>query len=108
MIQEFFNTPLGLAVYGVLVATGADFFFGVVAARRDGTFSLDSVAAVLRKHIEGRVAPIFGMLFFGHFGNQPLLLAAGLAGASLYVAETVGSILNSWGPKKEIQPVPED
>ena len=97
MIEQFFSTELGLAVYGVLVATAADLLFGVIAALRDGSFQLDALAAVLRKHVLGRVAPIFGMLLFGHIGNQPLLLAAGLTGAALYVAETFGSIMDSFG-----------
>lgn len=116
MIQEFFATELGLAVYGVLIATAADLVFGVIAALRDGSFQLDALAAVLRKHVLGRVAPIFGMLLFGHVGNQPLLLAAGLTGAGLYVAETFGSILDSFQAPKgeavevtvESNPVPQD
>lgn len=108
MIQEFFNTQLGIVVYGMLVATVADVVMGVWAAVRDGTFSLDVVAAYLRKHVMGRVGPIFGLLFFGYVGNQPVLLAAGLVSGAAYATETFASILSSWGPNREIQPVPSD
>jgi hypothetical protein len=108
MIAQFFQTEAGLALYGVLILAFVDFGLGVAAAFRDDTFSLDALAAFLRKHIAGRVFPIALLLMAGHFGSQPALLALGLAGAAAYVLETIGSIRDSWGKTNRVQPVPED
>lgn len=107
-LQAFFESDSGKAVYAVLLITAVDWFTGVAAAIRDGTFQLDSVAAFLRKHIAGRVAPIVGFLVIGYFGDQQALTALGVAGAAAYLAETLGSIKDSWGPGRDTQAVPKD
>lgn len=116
-IHAFFASPSGTAAYGVLVVMALDLALGVLAALRDGTFALDEVAAFLRKHVAGRVLPIWAILFFGYIGNLEVLTVAGLAMAAAYVAETIGSIISSWGPPglktrlnlvQPIQPVPTD
>jgi hypothetical protein len=107
-LQAFFADPAGLAVQAMLVVAFTDFALGTFAAFRDGTFELDAVAAFLRKHIAGRVAPIALLVAVGYFAQQPLFSAAGLAGAGIYVAETVASIMSSWGPRRTEQPVPKD
>ena len=104
----FFASPSGLAIYGVLVVAIADFLLGVAAAFRDGTFTLDSVAAYLRKHIAGRVVPISILLGLGYVANQPALTALGAASAAIYVMETIGSIRDSWGGGEAKQAVPVD
>lgn len=111
--EAFFASEAGLAVYGLFVVALVDFAMGTLAAIRDKTFTLDAVAAWLRKHIAGRVMPLTVMLLFGWFGDQPLLYAGAAVGATTYVTETIGSIMSSWGPVKkgearEIQPVPID
>lgn len=114
---EFFNSLSGQTIYAMLGVALLDFLLGIAAAVRDGTFSLDEVAAVLRSHIVGRVFPIALMLVFGYLFNQDLILTAGYASAALYTAETAGSIIASWGPQGKtilgvtraaVQPVPQD
>lgn len=107
-LQAFFASPAGTAAYGVLVVAIVDFLLGVAASVRDHTFSLDEVAAVLRKHVAGRVFPIWLLLIFGYVGNIDALTAVGLAAAAAYLAETLGSIAASWGPNRETQPTPTD
>jgi hypothetical protein len=115
-IAAFFSAPAGQAALAVLIVAIVDLVLGVAAAFRDDTFQLDSVGAWLRKHIAGRVIPIWVLLFVGHFtagisfGDVPVLLGVGLAAAGLYVAETIGSIMSLWGPAKnrEVQAVPQD
>src|SRR5687767_13536805 len=107
-LTAFFASPAGIAVYSVLGIALLDFILGVFAAIRDKTFQLDAVAAWLRKHIAGRVMPIVVMLIFGYFGQQDIISAGAAAMAALYGAETLGSIMNSWGPNRAVQPVPTD
>ena len=113
VFEAFFASEAGLAVYGLFIVALVDFALGTMAAFRDKTFTLEAVGAWLRKHIAGRVMPLTIMLLFGYFGDQPLLYAGAAVGATTYVSETIGSILASWGPKRngeprELQPVPTD
>ena len=107
-IQAFLDSDAGKAVYATLVLAGADLALGIAAAFRDGTFRLDSLAAYLRKHIAGRVAPIGLLLGLGYFGHVDALTTIGFASAALYAAETVGSIRTSWGSGHAEQAVPND
>lgn len=113
-IKAFFDSTEGQAAAWVLVLPIVDFLLGLAAALRDGTFALDSIAAFLRKHIAGRVFPIWMLLFVGHYAawspiaGVNVISGLGLAAALAYIAETVGSIMASWGPKREVQPVPKD
>lgn len=107
-LEAFLSSPEGVAFYGVLILALADFVLGTFAAFRDGTFSLDAVAAFLRKHIAGRVAPIAFLLALGYYAGQPALSAIGAAGAAAYTLETIGSIRASWGSNRNEQPVPKD
>lgn len=123
-LDAFFSSQAGQLALWVLLLPAVDFALGTLAAIRDGTFELDRLAAFLRRHVAGRIVPIWILLFVGHFADQwlvpvvdvPALTAVGVGAAGLYVAETVGSILRSWGPqtgpavlqRDPIQPVPED
>ena len=108
-LAEFFASDAGKVVYAVVILAIADFLVGVAAAVRDGTFALDSVAAFLRKHVVGRVFPIVGLLALGYFGKQDALIAVGMAGGAVYLAETIGSIKDSAFPDEgQKQPVPVD
>lgn len=108
-LTAFFATPTGALVYGVLAATFADLVFGVWAAVQSKSFDLSELAAFARTHLVGRVLPIFGLLFFGWAGNQPLLTAAGLTTGAAYIAETFGSVLDSWkAAGVKTQPVPTE
>lgn len=127
-IQAFFATTTGQLAFWVPVISLADFLFGLAASVRDGTFQLDSIMAFLRKHIMGRVFPIWGLLLVGWIADDvvplpvdvPLLTGLGAAAAVAYIAETVGSIARAWGPlpapgtspgvltRDPVQPVPED
>jgi len=108
IIRAFLASPEGIAVYGVLVLALADFTLGTLAAFRDGSFAIDAVAAFLRKHIAGRVAPVAFLLSLGYFGGVPALSAVGVAAAAAYMLETLGSIRASWGPGRAVQPKPKD
>ena len=121
-LQEFLNSQAGLALVGMLGVAFADFLTGAFAALRDGTFALDALAAFLRKHIWGRVAPIGTLLVLGYYGGAgigQLFLAAAIAAAVAYSAETASSILGNLNPPKasevvevnvneEVNPIPED
>jgi hypothetical protein len=93
---EFLGSDAGLALKGLLIVSFLDFATGSFAALRDGTFALDALAAFVRKHILGRVAPIGTLLVVGYFGgdNGALFLAGAIAASAAYVAETAASI---WG-----------
>lgn len=107
MIRAFFDSQDALVLYACLVLAAADFTLGTLAAFRDSTFQLDSVAAYLRKHVAGRVAPITVLIGLGYFGNQPALTAIGMASAAAYTLETIGSIRTSWGGERDQQRVPK-
>ena len=121
-VNEFLNSQAGQLLVAMLVVAFVDFATGTFAALRDGTFALDAIAAFLRKHIAGRVAPIALLLTVGYFGSDSLgaLFSAGaLAAAAAYVAETAASV---WGninppapsvvveatPAANVNPVPTD
>ncbi len=102
-LQEFLDSPAGVALIAMVGAAFADFATGTFAALRDGTFSVDALAAFLRKHIWGRVAPIGTLLAIGYFGGDTigqLFLASGVASAVAYAAETASSVLGNLNPPK--------
>jgi hypothetical protein len=102
-LQTFLESPAGLALKAALAAAFLDFATGVFAALRDGTFALDAVAAFVRKHILGRVAPISAVLAAGYFSGDQTLIAAAVAMLVAYAAETVSSVLGNLNP-----PAPSD
>jgi hypothetical protein len=107
-IQEFLNSPAGTALIAMVGVAFADFLTGSFAALRDGTFQLDAIAAFLRKHIAGRVAPIGTLLALGYFGGETigqLFLASGVAAAVAYATETASSIVGNLNPPKETKAV---
>ena len=106
MIRAFFDDPAGVTLYGVLAVMLADLLLGVAAAFRDDTFSLAHVAAFLRTHAAGRVAPIGALLAIGWFGQQPALTAIGMGAAAAYALETLGSVRDSWARGHGPQQVP--
>lgn len=102
-LQEFLNSPAGIALLAMVGAAFADFATGSFAALRDGTFTLDALAAFLRKHIWGRVAPIGTLLALGYFGGGTigqLFLASAVAAATAYSMETASSIIGNLSPPK--------
>lgn len=104
VLQEFLDSPAGLALIAMTGAAFADFMTGAFAALRDGTFQLDALAAFLRKHIWGRVAPIGTLLALGYFGGGTigqLFLASAVAAALAYSAETASSVLGNLAPPKQ-------
>ena len=123
-LDAFFSSQAGQLALWVVLLPVVDLVLSLAAAVRDGTFQLDAIAAFLRKHVAGRIVPIWILLFVGHFADQwlvpvvdvPALTAVGVAAAGLYVAETAGSIFRSWGPstgpdmltRDASQPVPRD
>ena len=106
VLTEFLNSQAGQLLAATLIVAFADFLTGSFAALRDGTFALDALAAFLRKHIWGRVAPIGMLLGLGYFGGGTigqLFLASAIAAATAYAAETASSILGNLNP-----PAPSD
>jgi hypothetical protein len=103
-MQEFLNSDAGKALAGLLIVAFLDFVTGVFAALRDGTFALDAIAAFVRKHILGRVAPIGLLLVVGYYGGDAgqLFLAGAIATAAAYVAETAASIWQNINPPKDV------
>jgi len=118
-LRTFLDSPAGIAIIAAIGAAFADFLTGMLAALRDGTFALDSVAAFLRKHIAGRVAPLSALLLLGYFGGDALgtlFMTSAIAGLTAYAAETAASIWGNLNPPKEgdlkadslTNPVPRD
>jgi hypothetical protein len=122
-LNEFFGSTAGQGLAAMVVVAFLDFATGVLAALRDGTFALDAIAAFLRKHVLGRVAPIGLLLITGYFvdGTIGQLFSAGaVAAAAAYVAETAASVWGNVSPPKAsdveeatnpatiTNPVPED
>ena len=104
-LQTFLDSGAGLALKAALAAAFLDFATGSFAAIRDGTFALDAVAAFLRKHVLGRIAPLATLLVVGYFGGSTgqVFLAAAIAGLTAYAAETGASVLGNLNP-----PAPSD
>ena len=103
-LQEFIASQAGTALLAMVGVAFADFLTGAFAALRDGTFALDAIAAFLRKHIWGRVAPIGTLLVLGYFGGDTvgqLFMASAVAAGTAYAAETASSILGNLNPPKE-------
>lgn len=118
-LTTFLGTEAGLALKGALVAAFLDFGTGVFAALKDGTFSLDALAAFLRKHILGRVGPLGLLLAGSYISGDPLLQVFAIAGLTAYAAETLASVKGNLLPPKEsdikafdlateVNPVPQD
>ena len=104
-MEAFLASTAGLALKAAVIAAFADFATGSFAALRDGTFQLDAIAAFLRKHIVGRVAPLGTLLVLGYFGGPDagtFFTAFAIAGLAAYAAETVASIKDNLIP-----PAPE-
>lgn len=100
-LTGFLSSPAGLALKGALVAAALDFITGTFAAVKDGTFAWDVIAAFLRKHILGRVAPLAALLIGGYVSNDAVLLTFAAAGLTAYAAETISSIQGNLIPPKE-------
>ncbi len=124
-LKAFLDSQAGLALIAMVGVAFADFATGSFAALRDGTFALDALAAFLRKHIWGRVAPIGMLLSLGYFGGEgigSLFLASAIAAATAYAAESASSIIGNLSPPKKsdieaaapattaelLNPVPQD
>jgi hypothetical protein len=102
-LKAFLDSPAGIALIAMVGAAFADFLTGSFAALRDDTFTVDALAAFLRKHIWGRVAPIGTLLALGYFGGDGignLFMASAIAAATAYAAETAASILGNLNPPK--------
>jgi hypothetical protein len=102
-LATFLDSEAGLALKGLLIVSFLDFATGTFAALRDGTFALDAIAAFVRKHILGRVAPIGLLLTVGYFGGAAgqAFLAAAIAASAAYVAESAASVLGNLNPPRE-------
>lgn len=120
-LNEFIVSQAGVGLQGLLVVSFLDFATGVFAALRDGTFALDALAAFVRKHILGRVAPIGTLLVVGYFAGEvgQVFMGGALVAGAAYVTETAASILGNLNPPKasdvkddtlaaQLNPVPED
>lgn len=108
-LTTFIQSPAGTALLAMVGVAFADFATGVFAALRDGSFSIDQIAAFLRKHIWGRVAPIGTLLVLGYFGGEAigqLFMASAVAAGTAYAAETAASIVDNLRGGGE-NPVPE-
>lgn len=94
-LTDFLASTGGLAVKGALVAAVLDFLFGVFAAARDGTFSIDAVGAWIRKHLLGRVFPASVLVVVAYVTGDALAIGIAAGALTTYAAETMGSIYDS-------------
>lgn len=100
-MEAFLASDGGLALKGAVIAAFADFATGSFAALRDGTFTGDALAAFLRKHILGRVAPLGTLLVLGYYGGEAsstFFVGAAIAGLTAYAGETAASIWGNFNP----------
>ena len=102
LLGQFLASPAGLALKGALIVAFADFATGTFAALKDGTFAMDALAAFLRKHILGRVAPLATLLLLGYFGGSAgeFFLPFAIAGLGAYTLETAASIKGNFLPPR--------
>lgn len=116
-LEAFLDSPGGLATKAALAAAFLDFAFGVFASLRDESFSFDALAAFLRKHIMGRVAPVTLLAYMGYITGEPTMIGAAGIALAAYTAETLGSIYGSINPADakavdpnvvEVNPIPKD
>lgn len=110
-LTAFLGSEAGTALVAMVAVAFIDFATGAFAAIRDGSFSIDALAAFLRKHIAGRVAPIGLLLVAGYFGGGiigQLFMASAAASAAAYVAETAASVWGNVNPGGTSNPVPKD
>lgn len=121
-LSGFFDSPAGQAVLLVGLLATADFLLGVFAAIRDGTFTLEVIAAWVRSSLMGRAAPIFGALAVGYFAGGltiddgvngllspgTVITGIGLVAATAYVLEVIASIRESFIKKPETRAVPKE
>ncbi len=105
-LSSFLDSTAGLAIKAALLAAFLDFAFGVFAALRDSTFTLDAVASFLRKHLTGRVLPVSVLATVGYFSGDQIMIAAAAASLTAYAAETLASIYSSL--TVTTQPIPQD
>jgi hypothetical protein len=96
-LSAFLSDPAGLALKALLVAAFLDFVTGTFAAIRDASFTFEAIAAWLRKHLAGRVAPVGVLLAVSYWTGDSVTLAAAIAAASAYSLETLSSIKANLG-----------
>ena len=103
-LSAFLADPAGLALKALLVAAFLDFVTGTFAALRDDSFTFAAIAAWLRKHLAGRVAPVGVLLAVSYWSGDGVTAAAAIAAAGAYSAETLASIIGNFGTI--MKPVP--
>lgn len=107
-IDQFLHSPAGNAILLMALMAVLDWVLGTLRAVQDNTFTLDALAAWLRKAVAGRVLPTFAILLAGHIAGGlsvgqasdllspgTILSGIGIAMASAYILETIGSIRDS-------------
>jgi hypothetical protein len=99
-LQLFLESPAGLALKGALVAAVIDFATGSFAAIKDGTFTVDALAAWVRKHLLGRVAPLAALLAGSYLSGDEVLATVAIGGLLSYAAETIASVKGNIFPPK--------
>lgn len=110
-LADFLASTGGLAVKAALAAAFLDFAFGVFGAISSSTFAFDAIAAFVRKHILGRVAPISVLAYVGFTTGDAIMTASAAAALTAYAAETLASIYGSIqdaGAAKGTPAIPED
>ena len=110
-LDAFFASQAGQFALWSRAPANLSWVLGILAAVRDGTFQLDSVAAFLRKHVAGRIVPIWVSRPVGHFADSwllpvidvPALTTIGIGAAGLYVLETAEAscALGSGGSRRQ-------
>jgi hypothetical protein len=94
-VIEFLASPAGLAIKLALLIAFVDLAVGVGAALRDNVFSLDKVAAFLRKHVLGRILPASLLAVFGYLTADLALNMAAAGALTAYYVETAASLYAS-------------
>ncbi len=100
-IQAFLDDPAGLALKAMLLWAFLDFATGTFAAIKDGTFALDVIAAFVRKHLFGRVAPIAALLVAGYYTGDVAIIGGAVTAAVAYTLETMSSVKGNFFPPKK-------
>lgn len=109
-LTAFLASNEGLAVKAAVAAAFLDFAVGVALSLSKGSFSLDNVAAFLRKHIAGRVFPLSLLAVAGYALGDVVWSLPAAAALTAYAGETAKSIWSSFTetPAEAAATVPVD
>jgi hypothetical protein len=106
LVISAFQGTTGTAIYGIAILGILELITGVLKAITKNVFSFMLVDVWVRTQLAGRILPIVVVLIAGAAAPDlsvlgievNVLTATGLAGAALYAASALASIVNNVNP----------